>query len=66
MTTLTHRHGKTASGTQRYRCPSCDKKHSANGLRGRPSIGARAMTNTERSSRRRERLRGQKQNTKED
>jgi len=46
-----HRHDKTRAGTQRWMCPQCRKAHSESGLKGRPTIGNRPMTDAERMRR---------------
>ena len=52
-----HRHDKTRAGTQRWMCPQCLKAHSESGLKGRPSIGDRPMTDAERMRRSRKKKR---------
>jgi hypothetical protein len=43
--------GHTKSGTQRYRCAACGRRHSASGLKGRPPVWGEAMTAQERQKR---------------
>ena len=58
MTTCPHCHhspcqrrGKTKAGTQRWWCPQCRRGYSESGMKGRPTIGDRPMTDAERMRR---------------
>lgn len=49
--------GKTQAGTQRYKCRLCGKRFSENSKIGRPLLGDRPMTSTERCQKYRKKTR---------